>query len=327
MIKKTHPVTGQLHCVDGAAVIYDNGRREWLQHGKHHRVDGPAVVTQDGGQIWYKDGKVHRNGYHPAVTHPLGKGLFHYEHWIEGVQLSASYLKGPYTSDRRSFHREGGPAYISYSMQGHIATQAWYHNGQLHREDGPAYIDAANYEQWYQYGRLHRLDGPAVLYKDNRAPQWYVRGYRIDATNQEEANKIIKQHWEKLKHPRETPGPITYPEILSLIPEPPEPVKEKSVNILDQAIIKEVNLAKIDAEKQLKLNKIEAEKRVKLAEIEAEQSKTAGDTELEDLTNRYNRDLRKALSEEWNRTLRTLTTWAAGGATISFVTYCITNIF
>ena len=47
---------GQLHRVDGPAVIEADGHYEWYLHGERHRVDGPAVIFPDGPRYWYVQG-------------------------------------------------------------------------------------------------------------------------------------------------------------------------------------------------------------------------------------------------------------------------------
>jgi hypothetical protein len=46
-----------LHRVDGPAVEYSDGDKEWYLDGKLHRVDGPAIEYSDGDTEWYLDGK------------------------------------------------------------------------------------------------------------------------------------------------------------------------------------------------------------------------------------------------------------------------------
>lgn len=57
---------GQLHRLDGPALIKIDGTKKWYQDGYLHRLDGPAVIRADGSECWFKKGRVHRtNG--PAV--------------------------------------------------------------------------------------------------------------------------------------------------------------------------------------------------------------------------------------------------------------------
>ena len=53
---------GKLHRLDGSAIEYKGGGKEWWQNGKLHRLDGPAVIY-DGGRHkeWYKKGKLFKN--------------------------------------------------------------------------------------------------------------------------------------------------------------------------------------------------------------------------------------------------------------------------
>jgi hypothetical protein len=57
---------GNLHRVDGPAIIYSDGSHSlgcegtqsfrtqiWCQNDKKHRVDGPAIIYSDGTKHWY----------------------------------------------------------------------------------------------------------------------------------------------------------------------------------------------------------------------------------------------------------------------------------
>jgi hypothetical protein len=44
---------GKLHCLDGPAVEYSDGSKEWWINGKLHRLNGPAAVWLDGHNEWY----------------------------------------------------------------------------------------------------------------------------------------------------------------------------------------------------------------------------------------------------------------------------------
>lgn len=46
-------LNGELHRLDGPAVIWPDGGQEWWQYGKLHRTDGPAYITAAGDQGWY----------------------------------------------------------------------------------------------------------------------------------------------------------------------------------------------------------------------------------------------------------------------------------
>ena len=51
---------GQLHRLDGPALIHPNGDTFWYFNGKHHRTDGPAIIYSDGYQAYLVNGKLHR---------------------------------------------------------------------------------------------------------------------------------------------------------------------------------------------------------------------------------------------------------------------------
>ena len=51
---------GELHRIDGPAVIYPRGTQSWWLNHKRHRLDGPAIIRVDGTQEWYVNDKLHR---------------------------------------------------------------------------------------------------------------------------------------------------------------------------------------------------------------------------------------------------------------------------
>jgi hypothetical protein len=51
----------ELHRLDGPAVEYLSGRKEWWENGKLHREDGPAILYKDGGKSWFLDDILYRS--------------------------------------------------------------------------------------------------------------------------------------------------------------------------------------------------------------------------------------------------------------------------
>ena len=55
--RRYYNAAGQLHRLDGPAVIYQYGLMFWYQNGQRHRTDGPAVVyTNNELQWWFING-------------------------------------------------------------------------------------------------------------------------------------------------------------------------------------------------------------------------------------------------------------------------------
>jgi hypothetical protein len=46
-----------LHRLDGPAIEYKDGTKEWCVDGKCHRLDGPAVEYKNGTKEWWVNGK------------------------------------------------------------------------------------------------------------------------------------------------------------------------------------------------------------------------------------------------------------------------------
>ena len=66
-------VVGQLHRLDGPAVIWRDGTQVWYVDDQLHRTDGPAVINADGTEEWYVNDQLHRTDG-PAVI------------WADGTQ-------------------------------------------------------------------------------------------------------------------------------------------------------------------------------------------------------------------------------------------------
>ena len=98
----------RLHRLDGPAIEYPNGRRDWYQNGLLHRVDGPAVESPNGRREWYQNDLLHRlDG--PAVDRPDGERA-----WVQNGLL----------------HRLDGPAVVYAN-----GTKEWWLNDVRHTED------------------------------------------------------------------------------------------------------------------------------------------------------------------------------------------------
>ena len=54
---------GKLHRVDGPAVEWANGTREWWLNGRLHRIDGPAIEVANGDCEWWVEGKFIKGEY------------------------------------------------------------------------------------------------------------------------------------------------------------------------------------------------------------------------------------------------------------------------
>ena len=55
--RRYYNAAGQLHRLDGPAVIYQYGLMFWYQNGQRHRTDGPAVVYTNNELQWWIHGE------------------------------------------------------------------------------------------------------------------------------------------------------------------------------------------------------------------------------------------------------------------------------
>ena len=73
----------KLHRLDGPAVEWADGSKEWWVDGKVHRIDGPAFECADGSKSWYVNGERHRlDG--PAIEYTDG----HKAWWVNGKLMT-----------------------------------------------------------------------------------------------------------------------------------------------------------------------------------------------------------------------------------------------
>jgi hypothetical protein len=71
------------HRLNGPAIEWANGHKEWWVNGKLHRLDGPAIECANGDKAWWVDGKPHHlDG--PAIEYKYG----HKEWWVNGKLMT-----------------------------------------------------------------------------------------------------------------------------------------------------------------------------------------------------------------------------------------------
>jgi hypothetical protein len=96
----------QPHRLDGPAIEYVNGSKEWYVDGKRHRLDGPAIEWANGDKSWWVDGKRHRlDG--PAVEYASG-----YKAWyVDGKKMTEKefneYIKPKPSSEGKVVEVDG----------------------------------------------------------------------------------------------------------------------------------------------------------------------------------------------------------------------------
>jgi len=81
-------INGKRHRLDGPAIEYSNGSKEWWVNGKQHRLGGPAVIFADGSEEWWVNDKLYRlDG--PAIIWSNGD-----EEWyINGRKLNTKEVE------------------------------------------------------------------------------------------------------------------------------------------------------------------------------------------------------------------------------------------
>jgi hypothetical protein len=78
-----HNDKDEYHRLDGPAIEWANGHKEWWVNGKLHRLDGPAIECANGDKAWWVDGKPHHlDG--PAIEYANGDK----EWWVNGKLMT-----------------------------------------------------------------------------------------------------------------------------------------------------------------------------------------------------------------------------------------------
>ena len=71
-------VDGELHRIDGPALIHADGSECWYQYGERHRLDGPAIIRSNGYQFWFINGN--------EITEDV-------ENWLETNNITYPFTK------------------------------------------------------------------------------------------------------------------------------------------------------------------------------------------------------------------------------------------
>jgi len=55
--KRWYNENGDLHRLDGPAIIYSDGTKYWYRNGRCYRTDGPAIIYPGGFERWFIKGR------------------------------------------------------------------------------------------------------------------------------------------------------------------------------------------------------------------------------------------------------------------------------
>ena len=64
----------KFHRLNGPAIIFEDGSKSWLRHGKLHCDDGPARILKDYEE-WWKDGEPYEPTAHEIMVWKMKKKL------------------------------------------------------------------------------------------------------------------------------------------------------------------------------------------------------------------------------------------------------------
>jgi len=122
-------------------------------------------------------------------------------------------------------HRIGGPAFTR-SVNGKVAIECYYNNGQKHRENGPAVIiynndGGVNISHYYLRGVRHREDGPAIIVQNKQGritrEVYMTKGRRQRAggpavINYDKNGNVLREEYRKneMLHREDGPAVIEY---------------------------------------------------------------------------------------------------------------------
>lgn len=153
-----------LHNINGPAIVYDNGRKEYWQDGSRHRLDGPAVEDAGIKQYYIKS----KN--YSEETYWKHSDVMTYKKKTKPALPKAKILDVPKTiaSWTKVTNNDAGHLFLEDEE-----THIYLKKGIIrHREDGPAVVDKQGNKFWWYQNKKHRLDGPAVEYSNGQVEYW-----------------------------------------------------------------------------------------------------------------------------------------------------------
>jgi hypothetical protein len=195
------------HRLDGPAVEYENGTKEWWVNGLLHREDGPAIEYSkeaseyfDGGEEWWQNGKMHR------VDGPALINRFKTEYWVGGnlhradgpaIIRTQKLAKGTYFTANRPWldpKHESGPEDIDLTQPPPPTNTRFVNTSNLSSRGGfytlygiySVVTDGIAEKEWWVNGKRHRWEGPAVVYFGPdvyfcpEREEYWVDGNRVD---------------------------------------------------------------------------------------------------------------------------------------------------
>jgi hypothetical protein len=135
---------GQLHRIDGPAVEYVDGEKQWWVNGKLHRDgDLPAVIKYEDGKLsyegWFENGLEHRIGSPSSIFYTDGikpntfwrvNGENHRDGDLPAVERYSDYIFEWWINGK--FHRETGPASCLIDEDGNVLDKCWYLNDEIY---------------------------------------------------------------------------------------------------------------------------------------------------------------------------------------------------
>ena len=99
-----NPETKQLHRLDGPAIEYSHGYKEWYIEGKRHRLNGPAIEYSDGSKEWWVEGKCHRTDG-PACEYGNGDK----EWYVDGQEYSETNFNNLFSKTKANLSTKAKP--------------------------------------------------------------------------------------------------------------------------------------------------------------------------------------------------------------------------
>lgn len=207
---KKYKIERDIHRLDGPAIEWDDGVKEYRHYGLLHREDGPAI--EFGNEVRYIG----------VISSPESKncqGVWFYNgkpHRIGGPVFEGRY---PFRFAPSCFGI-GDQEYLPFRELCYGPQTIWCENGLLHRIGGPAQYNEWS-EQWYIWGKLHRDDGPAVIKRKTMSGisgiyhEYYNHGQLLSTIvkDLDDPNKILAVYPEGCKT-----YPLSEPEIINLRP-------------------------------------------------------------------------------------------------------------
>jgi hypothetical protein len=146
--------------------VDENGTKIWRDdEGELHRINGPAMIEANGDETWFYHGWIDREDGPAMIMHDNSGNRIR-EEWRWNDQL----------------HRKDGPAVIIYNKDGIRIREEWWIRNKLHRKDAPAvkHFEVYEFDEWSDDNRYNENgEWHSDDWRGDLSQEWWNNGVQL----------------------------------------------------------------------------------------------------------------------------------------------------